>query len=528
MDIKNFKQIENATQFGVKDVRKIGIVLIFMFFASLFAVLFSEASNHILLIVSVVIGMYMAMNIGANDVANNVGPAVGSKTMTMLTAIIIAVIFEASGAIIAGGDVTDTIRGGIVAQSAFSDKNIFIAVMLSALIASALWLNIATFVGAPVSTTHSIVGGIIGSSIAAGGFGVVHWGVMLGIAASWVISPVIGGVVAALFLIAIKRTITYKQDKITAAKKVVPILIFIISFAFILYLMQKGLSRVIQLHIFAQLGISLGLSIIIFAITKPLIIKKADSLGSTKATITKDAIGDFFTIPLIFAAALLSFAHGASDVSNAIGPLAAINEAISSAVDSAISAKSATPLWIMILGGLGISIGLALYGPRLIRTVGSEITELDKIRAFCIALSASITVLVASALGLPVSSTHIAIGAIFGIGFLREYLKGNYKKMENEIIQAHRGKDALVVQRFLDEFKGASIERKTQILKDLKTKNSPFNKKDKKALKKSVKDELVKRSAIKKIIASWLITVPVSAIVSAVAYFIIVQFADKF
>lgn len=523
MDLDDIKKVEKATQFGIKDIRKIGIVLAFMFVGSLIALIFSNVTNNILLIVSVIIGMYMAMNIGANDVANNVGPAVGSKTMTMFMAIVIAVIFEAGGAIIAGGDVTDTIRGGIVEQSAFSDKNIFIAVMLSALIASALWLNIATFVGAPVSTTHSIVGGIIGSSIVAGGFAVVHWGMMLGIVASWVISPAIGGAIAAIFLIIIKRTITYKRDKQQAAKKVVPILISIISFAFILYLMQKGLLRLISIPIVAQLIIAFVISIAIFALSKPLIVKKADSINNTK-----DAIGEFFTIPLIFAAALLSFAHGASDVSNAIGPLAAINEAISSVADAAMGSKSPVPIWIMILGGFGISIGLALYGPRLIRTVGSEITELDKIRAFCIALSASITVLVASALGLPVSSTHIAIGAIFGIGFLREYLKSNYKKMEQEIIKAYKGRDAKVVQDFLDDFKIASIERKQQIIKELKNKNLPFNKKDKNTLKKKLQDELVKRSAIRKIVAAWLITVPASAIVSAISFFIIVQFVDKF
>ena len=523
MDFDNFQQIEKATQFGIKDIRKIGIVLVFMFIGSLIAVLFSDSTNNILLIVSVVFGMYMAMNIGANDVANNVGPAVGSKTMTMFMAIVIAVIFEAGGAIIAGGDVVDTIRSGIVSPSAFSDSKIFIAVMLATLIASALWLNLATFVGAPVSTTHSVVGGLMGASIAAGGFAVVHWGVMLGIAASWVISPAIGGLFAALFLIIIKRTITYKQDKLAAAKKVVPILIFIIAFAFILYLMQKGLSKIVSLNFIAQFAIALVLSIIIYVATKPMIVKKADTLNNTK-----DAIGEFFTFPLIFAAALLSFSHGANDVANAIGPLAAINEAISNVTDSAIEGKSAVPFWIMILGGFGISIGLALYGPKLIRTVGSEITELDKIRAFCIALSASITVLVASALGLPVSSTHIAIGAIFGIGFLREYLKSNYKKMEQEIIQAHKGRDAIVVQQFLDDFKKATIERKQQILKGIKSQKLPFSKKDKKVLKKSVQDELVKRGAIKKIVAAWLITVPVSAIVSAVAFFIIVQFADKF
>lgn len=523
MDFDNFKRIEKATHFGMKDLRKIGIVLIFMFIGSLIAVICSDVTNNILLIVSVVVGIYMAMNIGANDVANNVGPAVGSKTMTMFMAIVIAVIFEAGGAIIAGGDVVDTIRSGIVSQDAFSDVNVFIAVMLAALISSALWLNLATFVGAPVSTTHSVVGGLIGSSIAAGGFGVVNWGVLLGIASSWVISPAIGGAIAAAFLIIIKRTITYKQDKPQAAKKVVPILIFVMSWSFILYLLQKGLSKIIHLNLITQIIIALVLSVIIFIITKPMIAKKADLLNNTK-----DSIGELFTFPLIFAAALLSFAHGANDVANAIGPLAAINEAISQAVDVAMGSKSPVPIWIMILGGLGISIGLALYGPKLIRTVGNEITELDKIRAFCIALSASITVLVASALGLPVSSTHIAIGAIFGIGFLREYLKSNYKKMEQEIIQAHKGRDAQVVQKFLDDFKKSTIERKQQILKELKSKNLPFNKKDRRVLKKSVQDELVKRSAIKKIVAAWLITVPASAIVSAISYFIIVQFADKF
>lgn len=521
MDMNNIKQIENATQFGIKDIRKIGIVIIFMFIASLIAVVCSNTSNNILLIVSVVIGMYMAMNIGANDVANNVGPAVGSKTMTMFVAIVIAVIFEASGAIIAGGDVVNTIRSGIVSQDAFKDVNIFIAVMLSALIAGALWLNLATIVGAPVSTTHSIVGALVGSSIAAGSFGVVNWGVMLGIAASWLISPVIGGVIAVVFLIVIKRTITYKQDKLQAAKKVVPILLFVMAFTFILYLFQKGLSKVITINLPVQIIISIILAIIIFIATKPIITKKANSLNNTK-----DSIGELFTIPLIFAAALLSFAHGASDVSNAIGPLAAINQAISGIME----AKSPVPLWIMILGGFGISIGLALYGPKLIRTVGNEITELDKIRATCIALSATITVLVASALGLPVSSTHIAIGAIFGIGFVREYIKSNYKKMKEEIIQAYRGRDAQVVQKFLDDFEKSSLEKKQLIIKELKTKQKtlPFNKKDKRALKKSVQQELVKRSMIIKIIAAWLITVPVSAIISAVAFFIIVQFADKF
>ena len=522
MDVKDVNKIEKATSFNVGDVRKIGLVLIFMFFASLVALFFNGGGNNILLIISVVIGMYMAMNIGANDVANNVGPAVGSNTMSMGLAIVIAAVFEAGGAIIAGGDVVDTIRSGIVSQGAFTDTNIFIAVMLGALISAALWLNLATFIGAPVSTTHSIVGGLLGASVAAGGFGIVNWLAMLKIAASWVISPVMGGVIAVAFLYIIKRTITYQIDKKAAAKRVIPLLIFVMSWSFSLYLLQKGLSKVVKLDIFVQIIIATVAAVAIFIATKPLINAKADSLQNTK-----DSIGDLFTIPLIFAAALLSFAHGANDVANAVGPLAAINQAIS----GVINAKSSVPIWIMVLGGLGISIGLALYGPKLIRTVGSEITELDKMRAFCIALSASITVLVASALGLPVSSTHIAIGAIFGIGFLREYIKGNYQKIEAEIIHAHRGKDAAVVESFLANFKKASISQKQVILRQLKSakkNNTGLTKRDKKMLKSSTKQELVKRDAITKIVMAWLITVPVSAVVGAVCYFAVVQFADKF
>lgn len=219
MDIKIFNKIEQAMQVGMSDTRKISIVLAFMCITCGISVIFGNGNNNILIMVSAVFGMYMAMNIGANDVANNVGPAVGSNTMSLGLAILIAAVFEASGAIIAGGDVVDTIRSGIVSKDAFNDVDTFIAVMLAALISGSLWLNLATFIGAPVSTTHSIVGGLIGSSIAAGGFGIINWGVMLEIALSWVISPVVGGVIAVIFLYTVKRTITYKSDKKLAAKK---------------------------------------------------------------------------------------------------------------------------------------------------------------------------------------------------------------------------------------------------------------------------------------------------------------------
>jgi len=340
------------------------------------------------LVLAAVFGAYMAMNIGANDVANNVGPAVGSGALTIGGAIIIASIFEAAGALIAGGDVVGTIKKGIIDPAAFGgDPMIFVYAMSSALLAAALWLNLATWLKAPVSTTHSIVGGVLGGGIAAGGFAIVSWGTMGKIAASWVISPVLGGVIAAIFLYIIKSQIMYKEDKLAAAKKIVPILVAVMAAAFITYLTLKGLKKVWPVivevlsflpqtkkpsFLIALLFGAIGAAIT-YVIVKPKIEKRIIGMEATRASINL-----LFTIPLIFAAALLSFAHGANDVANAVGPLAAVYDALTT---HGVSEKAAIPLWVMIVGGLGISIGLILFGPRLIKTVGSEITELDHMRA---------------------------------------------------------------------------------------------------------------------------------------------------
>ena len=391
--------------------------------------LVDNATHSGFLVLAAVFGAYMAMNIGANDVANNVGPAVGSGALTIGGAIIIASIFEASGALIAGGDVVGTIKKGIIDPAAFgNDSMVFVYAMSAALLSAALWLNLATWLKAPVSTTHSIVGGVLGGGVAAGGFAIVSWGTMGKIAASWIISPVLGGVIAAIFLYIIKSQILYKEDKLEAAKKVVPVLVAVMAAAFITYLTVKGLKKIWPVIvdilsflpqtkkpsiwvalIFGLLGAGFT-----FSMVKPRIAQKVLGMENTR-----EALNILFTIPLIFAAAMLSFAHGANDVANAVGPLAAVYDALA---NTAVSTKVAIPLWVMVVGGVGISIGLALFGPRLIKTVGSEITELDQMRAFSIMMAAAITVVIASQLGLPVSSTHIAVGAIFGVGFLREWL----------------------------------------------------------------------------------------------------------
>ncbi|MCW8826321.1 MAG: inorganic phosphate transporter, partial [Gammaproteobacteria bacterium] len=430
-------------------------------------------------------------------------------------AIIIAAIFEASGALVAGGDVVSTIKKGIIDPAMIADSATFIWLMMAALLAGALWLNLATALGAPVSTTHSIVGGVLGAGIAAGGWDIVNWSQLGKIASSWIISPLLGGLIAAGFLYFIKRSITYKTDMIASAKRMVPFLIFLMAWAFSTYLILKGLKKIWKVDFVTAALIGMMISAAIYLIVRPLIRRLADRLSNDK-----QSINELFTIPLIFAAALLSFAHGANDVANAVGPLAAINDAIMS---GGVATKAAIPMWVMLVGAIGIAIGLALYGPKLIRTVGSEITELDKMRAFCIAMAAAITVIIASQLGLPVSSTHIAVGGIFGVGFLREFIKTSYAQMVVEIKHHHENDNPEEVEAFLNEFKKASIADKEIMLSQLKQRSAKahLTKHERKALRSVYRHELVKRSALLRIAAAWVITVPVSGLMAALIYFTI-------
>jgi inorganic phosphate transporter, PiT family len=511
MDLFNVEKIEQAQYINRRELLRLGSCALFI--VGVIIYVGSHQPDNFLLISAAVIGGYMALNIGANDVANNVGPAVGSNTLTLTGAIIIAAIFESAGAIIAGGDVVGTIRNGIIDPNAISDAQTFVWLMMAALLAGAVWLNLATAYGLPVSTTHSIVGGVLGAGIAASGWDIANWAKVGQIAASWVISPILGGLIAAAFLYWIKRTITYKQDMTAAAKKMVPILIAIMTWAFTTYVIMKGLKHLIKFNFISAAGLGLVVAIIVYFVIKPIIAKKATGLEPTKASVNK-----LFVFPLICAAALLSFAHGANDVANAVGPLAAIYDVVQHGV---LAAKAPIPMWIMVIGAVGISLGLALFGPKLIRTVGSEITELDQARAFCIAMAAAITVIVASQLGLPVSSTHIAIGGIFGIGFLREAIKANYGNMMAVIRSHHEGQDETEVRAFLDKFEAAAFEEKGIMLAQLKQhkEDLKITKKERKSLDKEYRKELVKRSAALKIAAAWVITLPFSGLLAAIFFF---------
>jgi len=522
MEINIFEKMQKkAVKKSQTDFLRLGISLVFMVIVLLAT--WDKIPGNPFLAVAALFGAYMAMNIGANDVANNVGPAVGSKALTMMGAIIIAAIFESAGALIAGGDVTGTIKKGIIDPMAFTHPDHFVWAMMAALLSAALWLNLATYIKAPVSTTHSIVGGVMGGGIAAAGtFGIVAWGTMGKIAASWVISPILGGLIAAAFLYAIKKTIVYKENTKKAAMKLVPLYVAVMGWAFITYVILKGIKHVIKLGFPTAASLGFIGAIIIFFLIKTTIAKYADSLNNDRSSVNQ-----LFTIPLIFAAALLSFAHGANDVANAVGPLAGIYDALTHAT---VSTKASIPLWVMIIGAVGISIGLALYGPKLIKTVGSEITELDQIRAFSIALAAAITVIIASQLGLPVSSTHIALGGVFGVGFLREWLDRTQRleyriKEEEEKLEELKSK----LLAFQNELKNIeSKENKTQedyerivYLFKLIDEHEKHIKKENKALKNVYKTKYVQRNAVKKIVAAWIITVPAAALLSAIIFFVI-------
>ena len=483
-DLKRITQLEKATSIvGARNLN-LGFGLLFLLGVWLFVFLQAGSEEtYTILAIAAIVGGYMAMNIGANDVANNVGPAVGSKALTIVGALVIAAIFEAAGALIAGGDVVTTISKGIIDPSSFTDPKLFVWAMLSALLAAAVWVNLATFIGAPVSTTHSIVGGVMGAGIAAAGLSTVDWGVMTKIAASWVISPVLGGVVAAAFLAFIQFFILNKEDKILASKRWVPVLVAIMASAFSVYLVMKGFKRVWK----PDVNIIFLIGLLFFAGTY-VFVKQAVSKAAIHLENRRKSVGELFTIPLICAAALLSFAHGSNDVANAVGPLAAI---VSVLGGGEVSAKVTLPIWILAIGAIGISVGLLLFGPKIIEIVGEKITKLDRARAFCVALSASITVIIASTLGLPVSSTHIAVGAVFGVGFFREFLvNSGYKSRKSlEVAGAPAsnlsGEDAVI------------------------------------QMDKVQKRKLVRRRHLLGIIAAWVITVPASGMLAALILWLI-------
>ncbi len=376
------------------------------------------AHSTIFLILAGCFGLFMAWGIGANDVANAMATSVGSKALTLKNAVIIAAIFEFAGAFLAGGQVTSTIRKGIIDANLLSGSpELLVYGMLAALLAAGIWLLVATRYGLPVSTTHSIVGAIVGFAAVGIGVEAVKWGKVGSIAASWVVSPVIAGALAYALFRSVQKLILDTADPMMNAKRYVPFYIFLTGSMISLVTMFKGLKHIgLELTKLECYGVSIITGILCALIGTYLIRKISFNKGRNNTYHFHD-VELVFGVLMIFTACAMAFAHGSNDVANAVGPVAAIVSIVTN--DGMIAQKSAMPIWILLLGAIGIVTGLVMYGHKVIATVGSGITDLTPSRGFCCNLAASTTVVIASGTGLPISTTHTLVGAVLGVGFAR-------------------------------------------------------------------------------------------------------------
>ena len=383
--------------------------------------LFSEYGT-ILIILAGAFGFFMAWGVGANDVANAMGTSVGSKALTIKQAILIAMVFEFAGAYLAGGEVTSTIRKGIVDSEIFTNSpDLLVFGMLSALLAAGTWLMIASFMGWPVSTTHSIVGAIVGFAAVGVSVDAVNWSKVRTFVDSWVVFPVIAGAISFALFRSVQTLILVHDDPFVRAKKYAPLYMFAVGFLMAMVTILKGLK-----HVFKDIGMSLSFSEsiawsamfgILVAILGSYLLSKVKRDLALEEKNRFANVERVFAVLMIFTACSMAFAHGSNDVANAVGPLAAVVNVVNSG--GVILAKSTMPSWILLLGGAGIVFGLATYGFKVMGTIGRKITELTPSRGFAAELGAAATVVFASGTGLPISTTHTLVGAVLGVGLAR-------------------------------------------------------------------------------------------------------------
>ncbi|XAG08097.1 inorganic phosphate transporter [Vibrio metschnikovii] len=370
----------------------------------------------VLIIVAAIFGLLMAIGIGANDVANAMGTSVGSKALTVKQAIIIAMIFEFAGAYLAGGEVTDTIRQGVIDTTLFADQpDLLVYGMMSSLLAAGTWLLVASYMGWPVSTTHSIIGAIIGFATISVGTEAVDWSSVQGIVGSWVITPFISGLLAYAIFVSAQKLIFDTETPLINAKRFVPVYMFITTMVIALVTIKKGLKHV-GLHLTSSEAwiCSILVSGIVMVIGYLYIYKK---FADTEENHGFSNVERIFSVLMVITACAMAFAHGSNDVANAIGPLAAVVSTVESLGN--VASKSAIAWWILPLGGIGIVIGLATLGHKVMATVGTGITELTPSRGFAAQLATASTVVLASGTGLPISTTQTLVGAVLGVGFAR-------------------------------------------------------------------------------------------------------------
>ena len=374
--------------------------------------------GNVLIILAIIFGTFMAWGIGANDVANAMGTSVGSGAVTIKQAIIIAVIFEFAGAILAGGEVTATIRKGILDAALFTNEpHLLVYGMLASLLAAGMWLLIASSFGWPVSTTHSIVGAIVGFGAVGVGVDAVAWSKVFKIVISWIASPILAGVISFILFRSLQNLIIDTKHPFDNAKKYVPYYMFLVGFIVSLVTIFKGLKHVgVSFDTFTSYLLAIGVGLLVTMIGT-FLIRKIHLDPDENKDFYYASMERVFGVLMIITAAAMAFAHGSNDVANAIGPLAAIYSVVESG--GLIGAKSALPVWILLVGGAGIVIGLITYGHKVIATIGTGITQLTPSRGFAATLAAAATVVIASGTGIPVSTTQVLVGAVLGVGLAR-------------------------------------------------------------------------------------------------------------
>ena len=391
-----------------------------------------QSYGMILIILAAVVGFVMAWGIGANDVANAMGTSVGSKALTIKQAIIIAMIFEFAGAYLAGGEVTSTIRKGIIDTAYFIDIPEYLVLgMISALFAAGIWLGVASYLGWPVSTTHSIIGAIIGFTAVGVSMDAVAWSKVGGIVGSWVVTPAISGIIAYLIYQSASKLIFQTDKPFENAQKYVPFYMAFAGFVMALVTIKKGLKHVgLDMSDTSGYLLAIALSVVIAFIGKWLISRQTYS-HSDDTELQRANVEKVFALLMVVTACCMAFAHGSNDVANAIGPLAAVVSVVST---GEITASSTLAPWILPLGGLGIVAGLALFGHRVIATIGEGITHLTPSRGFAAEMAAACTVVIASGTGLPISTTQTLVGAVLGVGLARGVSALNLGIIRNIVI----------------------------------------------------------------------------------------------
>ena len=382
------------------------------------------------LVLACIFGLFMAWGIGANDVANAMATSVGSRALTIYQAVLIAAIFEFLGAFLAGGEVTATIRKGIIDVSSIADSpELLVIGMLASLLAAGVWLLVASTLGWPVSTTHSIVGAIVGFAVVGIGVDVVDWGRIASIVSSWVVSPLLAGTIGYLLFMSVQKLILGTSDPFLNAKRYVPIYIFLAGFVVALVTLLKGLKH-LGLGFTTQQSYLLAVTIaVVFAVIGKFFIDRIRHDPALDEKFHFTNVERVFSVLMVFTACAMAFAHGSNDVANAVGPVAAVVSIVQSGGD--VGSESALSIWILLLGGTGIVVGLLMYGKRVMNTVGNEITELTPSRGFAATLAAASTVVLASGTGLPISTTHTLVGAVLGVGLARGMSALNLKVVRN-------------------------------------------------------------------------------------------------